>query len=351
MNKPRYDSPLCRARDFILSHMDDVRASDSYQLLSERDLAQAASISRVTVRSALKELIRQGYIINLPKKGNFIDRSIDPPRHTVGIVRDDGVEAAYYADFADLLTNILEVLSEKRCAVKFVTSPNLSGKIPSLFSRNGLDGLLWISPPGSLYDEINEVGMSPDCPIVSFITSDVQNVPFSGNYVSMDYPNVGKARAEFFLEHGCHNVAYVGNSGITYESFRERFHLAGIEICPHCQIERINNISALLPELLAKKRVEAIVSNGARIRLEEVFQVMSDFPDRDEVLFLADWIPELPALMRRYPQVRVDAVGRKRLHNMESAVARMMSKTLSEHKLQAPLLVDFLCQPVGNNLN
>lgn len=346
MNKLRYESPLCRAREFILSHMEAVRASGGYQLHSERDLSHAACISRVTVRNALKELIRQGYLVNLPKKGNFIDRGIDPPKHTVGIIRDDGAEAGYYADFVTLLTDILEGVTEKRCAVKFVASPNLHGRIPLLFSRYSLDGLIWISPPDSLYGEIEEIGMSSDRPIVSIISTDPHDIPFSGNYVSQDYAGIGKTRAEFFLKHGYREVAYVGNSGMTYESFRKRFHQDGVEICPQHQIEEINKVTERLPALLAKARVDAIVSNGPRVRLEEVFQVLSDFPGRDAILLLVDWVPELPALMKRYPLVRVDAVGRKRFERLGSAAARMMTQTIAERKRQPPVLVDYFCEPV-----
>jgi len=329
--------------------MNEVKASGSYQLHSERDLAQAAFISRVTVRNALKELIRQGYLVNLPKKGNFIDRDIDPPRYTVGIIRDDGVEAGYYADFINLLTDILGVLTEKRCAVKFVASSNLHGRVPLLFSCNGLDGLIWISPPDSIYSEIDEIGMSSDRPIVSIISTDPHGIPFTGNYVSLDYQSTGKTRAEFFLKHGHHHVAYLGNSGMTYESFCKKFHEEGIEVCPQYQIEGINNISVRLPALLAGKKVDAIVSNGPRVRVEEVFQVISDFPGRAEIRLLVDWIPELPALMKRYPLVRVGAVGRKRFDSMGTAAASMMTQSLAERKRQPPVLLAYFCEPLKNN--
>ena len=344
MHKLRYESPICRAREFILSHIEAVRSSGEYQLHSERDLAEAASISRVTVRRVLKELIREGYIVNLPKKGNFIDTRIEPPKYTVGIIKDDGGEAGYYADFVNLLTDILEVVTEKRCAVKFVTSPNLPGRLPLLFSRYRLDGLIWISPPGSMYGEIEAIGMSADSPIVSIISNDSHDISFSGNYVSLDYVGIGKTRAEFLLKRGCREVAYLGNSGMTYDSFCKRLQQGGVEICPENQIETINQIEQRLPALLAKTRVDAIVSNGPRVRLEELFQVLSDFPGRDAILLLVDWIPELPALMKRYPLVRVDCVGRKRVECLGAATARMMTQALSQRKQQPPVLEDYFCE-------
>jgi hypothetical protein len=341
MRKLRKESPKCRAMELIVSHMDEVRRNGTLKLLSERELSEKFSTSRVTVRNVIKELTRRGFIINLPRRGNFVNSRNNPPRFTVGIINGDGSESDYTDVNIELLTDILGYLNKNSCLVKFVSSPNLKNRSHLLFSHHGLDGLLWISPPESIYPEIRKIGMSPDCPVVSVVTSGFAHIPFSGNYVSLDYENVGKIRAEFFLKRKQRNVAYIGNSGITYDSFRKTFADAGIKVHLKCLLENESEIQERLPSLLMKKEVSAIVSDGLLIRLEEVFQVLSEFSGRDGITLMVDWMPELPSLMAKHPLVRVDAVTRRQTDRKLGVVAaESVIRALTDRRLQPPVLFE-----------
>lgn len=340
MLKLRKESPKCRAMELIVSHMDDVRKNGTLKLLSERELSEKFSTSRVTVRNVIKELTRRGFIINLPRRGNFINSRNNPPKFTVGIAIDGGTESDYSDGNIDLLNDILYVLKKNSCLVKFVSSPNLKNRAHLLFSHYGLDGLLWISPPESLYPEIRKIGMSPDCPVVSVITSGFAHIPFPGNYLSLDYENIGEIRAEFFLKRKHRNVAYIGNSGITYDSFRKTFAKAGIKIRSKYILEKESEIQERLQSLLMKKEVSAIVSDGPLIRLEEVFQVLSEFPGRDGITLMVDWMPELPVLMAKHPLVRVGAITRRQTDKkFGTLAAETLIRALTDRKPQPPVLL------------
>ena len=117
MLKLRKESPKCRAMKFIVSHMEEVRRRGALKLLSERELSEKFSTSRVTVRNVIKDLIRRGYIINLPRRGNFINSRNNPPKFTVGIATDGGGESDYYAGNIELITDMLSVLNKNSCLV------------------------------------------------------------------------------------------------------------------------------------------------------------------------------------------------------------------------------------------
>jgi hypothetical protein len=329
--------------------MDEIRKTGALKLLSERELSEKFSTSRVTVRNAIKELIRRGFIINLPKRGNFINSKNDPPKFTVGIVTESGDESHYYADSVEILSDIMDVLKVNCCAIKFVSSPNLETRVHLLFTHYALDGLIWIAPPERMFREIMKIGMSGDMPVVSLMRNDAAHVPFPGNYVGMDYEGIGKSRAEFFLTREHRNVAYIGNPGITYDSYCRTFADAGIRIRAKLFLEKESGIQERLPSLLMKKEVSAIISNGPHIRIEEVFQVLSEFPDRDRITFMVDWIPELHALMAKHPLVRVDAVTRRQIDKkFGTTAAAMVSLAMTERRLQPPVLLkNVFTDPMG----
>jgi hypothetical protein len=325
--------------ELIVSHMDDLRKNGTLKLLSERELSEKFSTSRVTVRNVIKELIRRGFIINLPRRGNFVNSRNNPPRFTVGIINGDGSESDYTDVNIELLTDILGYLNKSCCLVKFVSSPNLKNRAHLLFPHYGLDGLIWISPPESAFHEIGKIGMSADQPVVSIIISDASDVPFPGNYVSLNYKGVGKDRAEFFIRQGLRNVAYIGNPGITYDSFRKTFAKAGIKCKPKYFLEKEAEIQEHLPSLLKKKEISAIVSNGPLIRLEEVFNVLSEFPGHDGITLMVDWMPELPSLMAKHPLVRVDAITcRQTDKKFGTVAAETLVRALTERRAQPPVL-------------
>ena len=191
-----------------------------------------------------------------------------------------------------------------------------------------------------MFLEMKKIGMSHDRPVVSVINSGVSHIPFSSNYVGLDYKNVGEVRAEFFLKRKHRDVAYIGNSGITYDSFRKTFADAGIKIRPKFLLDKESEIQERLQSLLMKKEISAIVSDGPLIRLEEVFNALGEFPGRDGITLMVDWMPELPELMAKHPLVRVDAITRRQTDNKFGTVAaETLIRAITDRRQQPPMLL------------
>lgn len=61
-------------KEWLLNQIETGQWQDGQQIPSERQLGEAFDISRITVRQALKELMRDGLLESVPGKGNFVRR-------------------------------------------------------------------------------------------------------------------------------------------------------------------------------------------------------------------------------------------------------------------------------------
>jgi hypothetical protein len=339
MVRLRKNSPRSHVRSILLSIMDEGLKTGSYNLPSERELSEKLSVSRVTVRNALDELVRREYIIKIPRRGNIINKNQMPPLFYAGILNDDGAESCHYGDISQF-TECLSLLCQNQCAVKIVSAPNLNGRLDLLMANHGLDGLLWLSPSWEMLDEIKAMEKSAGMPVISVVSLDYPSNPLSCNYVSFDYAASGRKRAEFFISRGHKNVAYLGNRGATHNSFCEFFRSAGINARPEYFIEREAEIPERLPGLLRKGKITGIVSNGPRVRLEELFQILSDFSGRTKIALRVDYVAELPELLLKYPMIKPDVVCRVSRAGFASAAVRMLLRAMTEQKPQPPELFD-----------
>jgi len=70
------DSPIplyIQFKELLLTKIESGEWQPSHKLPSERNLCEKYGISRITVREAIKELVRDGLIKSVPGKGSFVD--------------------------------------------------------------------------------------------------------------------------------------------------------------------------------------------------------------------------------------------------------------------------------------
>lgn len=75
LNKASNLSLYMQLKDFIKNNIDQGKYTTGMQLPSEAELQKMYHVSRVTVRRAIEELVKEGYLIKSQGKGTFVNHT------------------------------------------------------------------------------------------------------------------------------------------------------------------------------------------------------------------------------------------------------------------------------------
>lgn len=300
----------------VLEHMSALKTSNGY-LPSERELSKTLNVSRGTLRKSIEQLIKEGHIVNNPRKGNYV--SSVKPALKVGIIFGNG-ETPMHVQSTEILSGELKVLSDLHCRIQFI---NLRKNPEKELGKYDLDGIIWNDPAQSMFGFIrNIIGKDATSLAAQTLMYDVAQalifdlvgyrIPIQKNFVTLDYPAVGKLRADYFIRQGISRVAYLGDMGSapTLNTFIKTFETAGNKFDKRWHIKNIEDIPELLPEILDTENITGIVSNGDHIRIENLFRVLDKRQLPKNFKLMIDYIDGLPDILSRYPSVKVSAINR-----------------------------------------
>lgn len=301
--------PRIYARQQLSRYASRERFPDGW-LPPERVLCEEIGVSRGTLRKALAQLISEGYVIGVPPKGNYITGA--PPRLNIGIVLGDGVLSDAAVSVPHMLSGVMDVLGDAGAGAR-ILSPKGPAQVEETCRRYELDGLVWCYPPTAAIPVIDRIIARGELALVvpTLIHSFGGDRFPSRNYVTLDYANVGRRRAEYFISRRCRKIAYLGDTpeNETFRRFEETLAAAGIRYDMELLIPEIERIPDVLPRLLREGRVDAVVSNGGPSRIENLFRALDEYDDRQNINLLIDHIPALPEMMARHPSVPVAAIN------------------------------------------
>lgn len=183
-----------------------------HQILSERELCELFSVTRPTVRKALKDLIDDGYLLIRPGRGTFTN----PAKATyfvhnkdvlcLGLIISDGRQVYYDSFYWSLLTGIGNEVFKRTCCLRIINLTSRDMKIVDEIKQMLLHGLIWICPPSSAGEVINRLNDECKLPVISINNTFAGNV----NYVSMNSRQEGYQITNLFLKKGLRKIAYAG---------------------------------------------------------------------------------------------------------------------------------------------
>lgn len=81
--------------------IEDGRLAPGARLMTERDLAEAFGVSRITVRQALDNLAREGFILRKQGSGTFVSESLSTVQHDLGLTGSWRNRAAEFGKHAE----------------------------------------------------------------------------------------------------------------------------------------------------------------------------------------------------------------------------------------------------------
>ena len=298
----------------------------------ERELCEMIGVSRSTLRKAMDELACESFIVNIPRKGNFLTGA--SPRRQVAIAID-GCNIPYTVT----MSGILDALSEKPYWVNIQTIRDFSDT-HSIIRNFGLSGLIWLSPANEKLPAIAELMASQEVPTsvaIPFADED-KEFALKDCYATMDKAATGALRAEFMLKRGHRAIAYAGRSkeNPTFDKFIETISSAGISNDSSFSLGNGADLPERLNALLNEGKATALVSDGGNQHLERLFKTLNTHPKGHILEIEVPEVVELQELRKRYPRVKIVARTIIPYREIGHSAAEMLIKMIEGGQRTAP---------------
>ncbi|MFA7229671.1 MAG: substrate-binding domain-containing protein [Victivallaceae bacterium] len=258
-----------QVRDYLVAHARSGKLGSNGRIPSERDLADNLKISRGTVRMALSELEKSGFIERIPQKGAFLCQPSKKRTTRLALVfpessmsHDDIADYASWESDSEMWRGMLSACPRVNAVISFLHCPAKKDlKFLENFADNLLaeyDGALFI---GYQLSDLRTVLKSKNFPTISL--GDVLGE--STNFVFYDRTEACELAAKHLLKCGCRNIFLLGVNGdavswpLKKAIFRRTFAEAGFWIPDENIIEISRNNEEQCMETL-RERLPA--SNG-----------------------------------------------------------------------------------------
>lgn len=92
------DSPIplyIQFKEYLLDRIERGELEPGQRLPSEREFCDQLGVSRITIRQALNELVRDGMIQSVPGKGTFVGRKQEGEFHPLQSAQPEGIEGRW----------------------------------------------------------------------------------------------------------------------------------------------------------------------------------------------------------------------------------------------------------------
>jgi|GEM_PF-3131792 len=230
------------------------------------ELARRFGVTRMTVHKALKDLIRDQFLITRQGVGTFVNpakqrRGRGTPKRCFGVVVGDGKHCSYDVFYWAQIAAIGQELTVRHHNVNLL---NLSGSTPEELAKevkdNWVDGLAWI---GAHHHGNSALRLLHDSgfPVVSVY------IPVDGvNHVGMDCGRHAYETARAFLKEGRKNIVFATlndthSLNVQVEGLRRAFAEAG---------EKFNERLVLKDFARVQEDLEEIMDFGIDVQAVQV---------------------------------------------------------------------------------
>ena len=222
---------------------------------SERGLCAMFKVTRPTVRRALGDLIKEGYLIIHPGLGTFtnpkkakIFRYGRKP-FSAAVIIGDGKTVFYSSFHAGILGGIFSAVSRAGGLVRIPNIISTDGDIINEVKRLNVDGLIWISPPDtSPVKRLSAAGIH-----VISVNRGCKDSKI--NYCGFDFRANGKLIADYFLDRGIQDVVFAVKSEQEYETetyagFTEAYQSRGLEYNKCLALTDLDSVGSDIQKML-----------------------------------------------------------------------------------------------------
>lgn len=316
--------PCQRAKNELLARAEELKRQNG-ALPPERELSELIGVSRSTLRKALDELTSESCIVNIPRKGNFLTGA--PARRKIAIVMD-GSNIPYPA----IIAGTLEALDVKLLWIGVQTIKDFD-ELQAAIRNFGFEGIVWLDPSERNIQDIAEgarrLGNAALVAAKPFCEEMAPGFPIKSNLATMDKDAAGALRAEFLLGRGHKRIAYAAKSqGRSFESFLRVHAEHGLEYDRSLSIGFNHDLPEKLSALLDRNAISALATDGGVPHLERVFCTLNSHPRGHEIEVEAPEVPELAALLKRYPRVKIAGITKMPYRQIGMAAAEMLMEAM-----------------------
>ncbi len=303
-----------RIRQFVVNQVAHA-GGQAVKMPSERELCRKFDVARGTVRRAMEDLVREGYLVPKRGMGTFVNprKTADnpaPPCPKVGVILSSGMLVNITGNFQQELAGVFAALARHEVSVQFV---NFTARQPADTLADvtalGFDGLLWLHPP-ALHPEMPEYFFA-HCDRLVVVNS--WALPGWKNVVLDDYQGAMlKGAAELIAQAGA-DVAFVGRDDShpdarqVYAAFEGLFAQRGLQRPPEYTIPA-DDIARPLRRLLRTRHPRAVYSQGGgfgRAAMEVLAREHDCLPPG--FVFLCQDVPEMERLP---PAIKVRRIAK-----------------------------------------
>ena len=253
---------------------------DGGRLPSSREMCERMQANRNTYSKAMSRLIIDGYARNYHQKGVFVT----PDRfrcHKIGLVLSGGADSPFLIK-PDQVADAINDIHNANFQVQMIQAvfPDQIYRKAVFHGVNSLLFFYWPDNTNEIFTAAKEIHEGGELPIVmveigdTYSNSDL-NYPFP--HVACDYLELGRKRAQFFIDRGHRSIAFVGASWFgNYTGFFKHLKKAGIKVNHQFGMENVEQAADKLGDYIIKKKVSAVFSEGPVELMHQVLEVVSD---------------------------------------------------------------------------
>ena len=234
--KPLY----LQVKDLVREQISTGRYKPGDLLASERQLCGLLGISHITVRQALVDLTREGFLLRSQGKGTYVaDRTVAPEAITIGLVITEWEGGSYSPFMMELLTGIQSATRER--ATLSVYSEREARYVADV-TAGRLQGVIFLVP--HIDHRVAQTLTKQGGAFMVIGDSDVPDVYSVDN----DNEGIGETIATHLLDAGHRSIGFIGGPRQFKVTERRlngyRKTLAAAGVTPSESLERFGNYDA-----------------------------------------------------------------------------------------------------------
>ncbi|MEI6070930.1 MAG: GntR family transcriptional regulator [Verrucomicrobiae bacterium] len=334
MGSPKNESARQRANRRLLACVARLSAAGEEWLPGERSLCAELGVSIITVRSAIKQLVLEGLVESVPRKGNRLCRPVKKSAN-VGIVLSNQEDVSFvHAPL--MMMGIFDVLARRRECLRIIELRDFQ-KAPGVFKKLRLDACIVFVPERKLYPKIAEAMKASGIAVLPLLGDWSEGAESLPCYVTADTRGALRAQAEFLARSGCKNVARWNASqsptpGQDFPSFKKAFARAGLRFKPEWTLSA-NAVAVELPGLLDAGKIDSAIVHGGLENMRRVFEILDRHERGGDIVLLVDDVGDyLAEFWAAYPKVNVAGVHCHPTYEIGLAAARAIGDFLDKGK-------------------
>ncbi len=259
--KPVPVAEYMKLRNYVVS-LAERAGSEPAMIPSMNELGREFGVARMTVHKALKDLIRDKYLVVRKGIGTFTNPSPSAElgyshAFNIGIVVDDGKHCFYDSYYWAEISAAGRAIAGRGHRVRLLNfSSTTSGKMAAEARGSWVDALIWLDfskTAAKAMTELHESGF----PVVA-MQRPVEGV----NCVMMDFERHGYEAGKMFLKEGRRNVAFavlrdVPALHLQLAGIRRAFQEAGVKFDERLVLKNVARV---------EEDLEAILELGVEIQ-------------------------------------------------------------------------------------